>query len=133
LHVFNFTRDKSGFSDPVVFIRLKNREVPSAKQEQHTATLKKTLAPHWDETFFFDTRMKRDDFMRTKLRFDVYDANTIMRNELIGSFEFDLVWHHPLKRQHFLRAKIHRHAFITITRKSKTRKPTTNISVSGSP
>ncbi|KAJ4459234.1 putative Growth hormone-regulated TBC protein 1 [Paratrimastix pyriformis] len=84
------SKDRNGLSDPVVYMKIRNRNFPQYTQTNHTTTIKKTLTPYWDEFFLFDLKMPREDFNHTQLVFDVYDANTVFRNELIGSYEFDL-------------------------------------------
>ena len=71
-------------SDPVCYVRC-------CGESQHTTIEKKTLSPYWEQMFFFNLKLGRQQFLDAKLQFQVYNANTFRRNELIGSYEFDLV------------------------------------------
>lgn len=71
-------------SDPVCYVRC-------CGQSQHTTVEKKTLSPYWEQMFFFDLKVSRQQFLEGKILFQVFNANTFKRNELIGAYEFDLV------------------------------------------
>lgn len=76
-------KDRTGFSDPVVFVKCLGRQ-------QQTAIIKQTLTPYWEHTFFFEGRMTLEEFSRQRVTFSVFDANTFQRNELIGSYAVEL-------------------------------------------
>ncbi|KAH7825291.1 putative myoferlin-like protein [Monocercomonoides exilis] len=76
-------KNKNMMSDPVCYIR-------TCGESQHTTIKKKTLSPYWEEMFFFDVKVTRQQFNDAKIQFQVFNANTFKRNELIGAFEFDL-------------------------------------------
>ncbi|KAH7819075.1 putative myoferlin-like protein [Monocercomonoides exilis] len=76
-------KNKNSMSDPVCYVRC-------CGQSQHTTIEKKTLSPYWEQMFFFNLKITKDEFLDGKIQFQVYNANTFTRNELIGSFEFDM-------------------------------------------
>ena len=52
----------------------------------------------WDRMFVFqDVQLNKDEFERDNIHLQVFDANVIMRNELIGQFAFGIqkVWSQP--------------------------------------
>lgn len=84
------SRDSGGTSDPICFVTLNG-------QKQKTAVMKKTLSCVWDHCFFFDLTMNQAEFESNIIQIDVFDANTIRRNVLIGSASVDLkrVYYEP--------------------------------------
>eukprot|EP01006_Ploeotia_vitrea_P043964 TRINITY_DN66795_c5_g1_i1.p1 TRINITY_DN66795_c5_g1~~TRINITY_DN66795_c5_g1_i1.p1 ORF type:complete len:1371 (-),score=823.25 TRINITY_DN66795_c5_g1_i1:1409-5521(-) len=76
-------REDSGISDPVCYVT-----VNGAKQ--HTEVKKKTLNCTWDHCFFWTLKMNQSEFENCKVQIDVFDANTIRRNVLIGATSVDL-------------------------------------------
>lgn len=79
-------KDIFGASDPYVRISLfaGNRET-SPKDTVHTATIKKTLNPKWDEEFIF--RVNPSDNV---ILFEVFDSNRLTRDDFLGLVEIPL-------------------------------------------
>lgn len=75
-------RDMNGMSDPICLVRVND-------QTKKTTCIKNTTSPFWDQTFFFQFQYLPEEMSKTKINLCVYDANTIFRNVVIGSFEFD--------------------------------------------
>eukprot|EP00727_Mastigamoeba_balamuthi_P006292 m51a1_g2283 putative C-tail anchored protein (1298) ;mRNA; r:389989-394502 len=76
-------RDSSGQSDPVVV-------VTALGQKRSTKIIKKTTSCTWDHLMDFQFRESQEAFMRGTVRIDVFDANTMRRDVLIGSYTFDV-------------------------------------------
>jgi len=76
-------RDRNGMSDPVCFVSVLN-------QKKNTVTHKKTTICTWDHLMFFEHSKSPEEFFKGKINISVMDANTVLRNVEIGSYEFDL-------------------------------------------
>jgi C2 domain len=76
-------REDSGISDPICYVIVN-------KEKQKTKVMKKTLNCVWDHCFFFDLKMNQKEFENGVVEFQVFDANTIRRDELIGGSAVDL-------------------------------------------
>eukprot|EP01119_Soliformovum_irregulare_P020127 TRINITY_DN648_c0_g1_i1.p1 TRINITY_DN648_c0_g1~~TRINITY_DN648_c0_g1_i1.p1 ORF type:complete len:1282 (+),score=464.21 TRINITY_DN648_c0_g1_i1:141-3986(+) len=83
-------RDRNGMSDPVCYVELLDKK-------DHTVIHKKTTICTWDHLFFFEFHVLPEEFFAGKIRITVYDANTILRNVEIGSFELDTGYVHGLQ------------------------------------
>lgn len=77
------SRDAGGTSDPICFVKVH-------KDKQKTIVLKKTLNAFWDHCFFFNISMVAAEFEACKITLEVYDANTVMRDVMIGAAQVDL-------------------------------------------
>ena len=80
--------------------------VETKGEKKNTSIIKKTLSPFWDQTFVFNKKMSQSEFEKSKVKVSVFDANTILRNELIGSYEFDYAFLYKLKGHEIYRAWI---------------------------
>jgi hypothetical protein len=77
--------DASGTSDPIVYIHCNG-------VKKHTHKRKGVTSAVFDEVLYFQFQgLKRDELSEAVVQIRVLDANTIMRNELIGSYQFDLL------------------------------------------
>eukprot|EP01084_Bolivina_argentea_P309384 535139_1 len=77
-------RGWNGMSDPVVVVDVMNTK-------QSTNIKSTCMNAVWDEVLFFEFKdLDKQEINEGKCTINVYDANTIMRNVLIGSYEFDL-------------------------------------------
>eukprot|EP00743_Colponemidia_sp_Colp-15_P008352 GILK01009071.1.p1 GENE.GILK01009071.1~~GILK01009071.1.p1 ORF type:complete len:1605 (-),score=326.59 GILK01009071.1:77-4891(-) len=78
--------NKGDSADPVCEVKIFDKK-KTTKIEQ------KTLNPNWDQTFTFNfTNLTVSDIETGRCTFTVYDANTLLRNDPIGSFEIDLAY-----------------------------------------
>lgn len=68
-------------SDPLVRVRVLD-------MKQHTSAKSSTVNCTWDELLFFDMSVGGDQFMSGKIAVEVMDSNTVMRDTLIGAYEF---------------------------------------------
>eukprot|EP00027_Filamoeba_sp_ATCC50430_P012373 CAMPEP_0168566368 /NCGR_PEP_ID=MMETSP0413-20121227/14383_1 /TAXON_ID=136452 /ORGANISM="Filamoeba nolandi, Strain NC-AS-23-1" /LENGTH=1321 /DNA_ID=CAMNT_0008598385 /DNA_START=51 /DNA_END=4013 /DNA_ORIENTATION=- len=75
-------RDSNGMSDPVCFVNVSG-------QKKNTIVHKKTTSCTFDHLMFFELNMMAEEFFMSKINVTIFDANTIMRNVEIGSYEFD--------------------------------------------
>eukprot|EP01114_Cavostelium_apophysatum_P012665 TRINITY_DN2890_c0_g1_i2.p1 TRINITY_DN2890_c0_g1~~TRINITY_DN2890_c0_g1_i2.p1 ORF type:complete len:2032 (+),score=608.70 TRINITY_DN2890_c0_g1_i2:72-6098(+) len=76
-------RDRNNSSDPVCIVRVLNKK-------QNTSIHHKTTICTWDQLFFFEFSILPEEFLNGKVIVSVFDANTLLRDVEIGSFEFDL-------------------------------------------
>jgi len=74
--------DRNGFSDPYVIFSLGNKTKKSS-------TIRKSLNPQWHEKFEFEGVLR--DLTSDKLLLQVFDKDTIGRDELLGQAEVDLL------------------------------------------
>ncbi len=83
-------KDLQGTSDPCVHIHAFGKKMT-------TKVKKETLNPSWDEYLYIDFTADKETINSSCIEVHVYDANTIARNELIGSYSFDANWlyHQP--------------------------------------
>jgi hypothetical protein len=92
-------KDSSGLSDPIVQVLL-----PLQKIKKHTSAKKQTASAVWKEAFEFSLKLGEADFSKSQICIGVFDANAVMKNELIGnySFSFSSIYrkpHHEVFRQ----------------------------------
>ncbi|OZJ05187.1 hypothetical protein BZG36_02423, partial [Bifiguratus adelaidae] len=85
--------DRGGSSDPYVRVKVGNKEIFKSKIK------KKTLEPHWDETFTYHVDP-------SPITFDIIlkDHNAIGKDEGLGEFVFplwDIMKHQPGQPSHF--------------------------------
>ena len=79
-------KDSGGTSDPVVTVTIFDKK-------KSTKIISKTKNPRWDQVLYFELNgLEPDELSRGKALVQVYDADIITRNDLIGAFEFDLAW-----------------------------------------
>jgi len=64
--------------------------VNCASQVKHTSSMQSTNSPFWDEVFFFNFISSESKLFPEIIRFDVQSVARFGRNELIGSFKFDI-------------------------------------------
>eukprot|EP00475_Leptophrys_vorax_P032002 TRINITY_DN4892_c1_g1_i3.p1 TRINITY_DN4892_c1_g1~~TRINITY_DN4892_c1_g1_i3.p1 ORF type:complete len:1239 (+),score=404.15 TRINITY_DN4892_c1_g1_i3:101-3817(+) len=77
-------RDATGMSDPVV-------RIETLGQKKNTTIKKQTTTCTWDEVVYFSCKdMTEQQIEMEKIRISVYDANTLLRDVLIGAFDFDM-------------------------------------------
>ena len=84
-------RDRSGTSDPAVFVK-------AFGQQQRTSSKEKDNAPVWDEHLFFEGHdLSLDALNKGAVEVRVYDMNTLGRWDLIGQHEVGLahVYYEP--------------------------------------
>lgn len=90
-------KDLEGTSDPLVYVNVFD-------QQQTTAVKDKCLNAVFDELFIINKRdMDKMDFEDAQLKIEVMDADTLTKNDLIGSYSVDLEWiyfkkHHEIYR-----------------------------------
>ena len=76
-------KDWTAQSDPVVTVKIFDTK-------KSTKVLRETKNPIYDQILYFDFKLESDELSKGRATVTVYDANRILRNEQIGSFEFDL-------------------------------------------
>ena len=76
-------KDWSDNSDPVVTVKILDTK-------KSTKIIKSTKNPIYDQILYFDFNLDGDELSKCKASITVFDANRLMRNKQIGSFEFDL-------------------------------------------
>lgn len=78
-------KDASGTSDPTVYATcLGHTKRTRVKTGVNSAVI--------DEVLYFNLRsLSRDQLMQATVQLRVLDANTFLRNSLIGSYQFDLL------------------------------------------
>jgi len=90
--------DSGGSSDPVVTVTVLG-------EKKSTAIKSRTKNPRWDQVLYFElSALEADELSRGKALIEVFDADMISKNDLIGAFEFDLAWiyykeHHEVYNQ----------------------------------
>jgi len=90
--------DSGGSSDPVVTVTILG-------EKKSTAIKSRTKNPRWDQVLYFElSGLEPDELSRGKALIEVFDADMITKNDLIGAFEFDLAWiyyreHHEVYNQ----------------------------------
>eukprot|EP00743_Colponemidia_sp_Colp-15_P011268 GILK01012542.1.p1 GENE.GILK01012542.1~~GILK01012542.1.p1 ORF type:complete len:1447 (-),score=299.86 GILK01012542.1:238-4578(-) len=77
-------RDLNGVSDPVV-------EIVVCGKKQSTKIHKATTACVFDELFFFNCQLSAEEVASNTIALTAFDADTLMRNDLIGTFVFDMI------------------------------------------
>ena len=91
-------KDSGKISDPVVTVTIND-------EKKSTKIKKKTNNPRWDQVLYFELNgLECDELSRGKALIQVYDADPVSFNDLIGAFEFDLAWiyyreHHEVYNQ----------------------------------
>ena len=91
-------KDANGMSDPVVTISIFD-------EKKSTKIKNKTKNPRWDQVLYFElNKLEPDQLSQGKALIQVFDADILTRNDLIGAFEFDLSWiyyreHHEVYNQ----------------------------------
>jgi len=79
-------KDLEGTSDPVVYVKCLG-------ETQTTEVKEKCLNCVFDELFIINKRdMDKEDFDESLLKLEVMDADSLTRNDLIGSYTVDLSW-----------------------------------------
>ena len=89
-------KDSNNLSDPYVVVSCHG-------QSQRTEITRNQVNVLWDRMFVFqDVLLNKDEFERDNIHIQVFDANVIMRNELIGQFSFGVqkVWSQPKPTAH---------------------------------
>ena len=92
-------KDSNGTSDPYL-------NIACCGQEQKTVISRNTLHVLWDQVFVFEgIRLNRDEFERESIHIQLFDANTIVRNELIGQYSYGIekVWSQTKPRHQFFK------------------------------
>lgn len=80
-------KDLEGTSDPVVFVEM---DFGEHKLKQNTAVVDKSLSAVWDELLIFNLRnLDKEEFEQGQIRVNVMDADTLTRNDMIGSYTVD--------------------------------------------
>jgi Ca2+-dependent lipid-binding protein len=90
------TSGPSTLADPYVL-------VSCAGRSQRTEIVRNQINVNYDRMFVFsDIRLTQDEFERQNIHIQVFNANVIFRNELIGqySYGFKKVWSQPDPSQH---------------------------------
>eukprot|EP01129_Flabellula_baltica_P015819 TRINITY_DN818_c0_g1_i2.p1 TRINITY_DN818_c0_g1~~TRINITY_DN818_c0_g1_i2.p1 ORF type:complete len:1117 (-),score=284.37 TRINITY_DN818_c0_g1_i2:362-3712(-) len=80
-------REKNGTSDPICFVTI-------GDESEHTDRFDDVLSCVFDRWFVFNRQFSPKAFKAETVNISVYDANTLFRDEIIGSFELDLAWIH---------------------------------------
>ena len=89
-------KDSNNLSDPYVVVSCHG-------QSQRTEITRNQVNVLWDRMFVFqDVLLNKDEFERDNIHLQVFDANIIMRNTLIGQFSFGIqkVWSQPKPTAH---------------------------------
>jgi hypothetical protein len=76
-------KDSSGLSDPIVEVFL-----PQQKIKKYTTAKKQTATATWKEDFEWSLKLGEQDFAKNQICIGVFDANAVMKNELIGNYSF---------------------------------------------
>ena len=100
------TSGPSSLADPYVL-------VSCAGRSQRTEIVRSQINVNFDRMFIFtDIMLTQDEFERQNIHVQVFNANVIFRNELIGqySYGFKKVWSQPEPSQH----QIHRRWVVLI-------------------
>lgn len=91
--------DLNGFSDPFVAIEVLDArgDILISAGIAKTKVAKKTLAPHWDETFTIGSD-RFDLRLGTTLRFMLYDFDGLKKDDILGVVDIplDLINSEPL-------------------------------------
>ena len=58
--------------------------------QKNTKTKNSTNSPYWDEVFFFNFNSSPSELFNEFIEFEVFDASSMLRNALIGSFKLDI-------------------------------------------
>ncbi|RYY36946.1 hypothetical protein EON62_01410 [archaeon] len=75
--------DLNGTSDPVAYVEV-------GGQKQHTATHEDATSCVFDHQMFFNfPKVSRAEVEALTVTLSIFDANKLLKNELIGSFTFD--------------------------------------------
>ena len=88
----------NGSSDPVVYVDVMGKK-------QHTKIKKGTLSCVYDDLFFFNFKgLEPEEIEEGVIKVSVFNANKVMRNEMIGAATFDMTFvylkeHHELHKQ----------------------------------
>jgi hypothetical protein len=90
-------KDSSGLSDPIVEVFL-----PQQKIKKYTTAKKQTATATWKEEFEWSLKLGEQDFAKNQICIGVFDANAVMKNELIGnySFSFSSIYKKPHHEVH---------------------------------
>lgn len=65
--------------------------IACAHMNKFTKTIRSTNNPYWDEVFFFNfSQIAPADFFDRLIEFRVYDAQSYLKDALIGSFKMDI-------------------------------------------
>ena len=76
-------KDWTDQSDPVITVKIFD-------SKKSTRTIKETKNPIYDQVLYFDFNLESGELSKGRATITAFDANRLMRNEQIGSFEFDL-------------------------------------------
>ena len=57
---------------------------------KNTKIKNSTNSPFWDEVFFFNFNTSASELFNEFIEFEVYDASSMLKNALIGSFKIDI-------------------------------------------
>uniref|UniRef100_UPI00358E47DC E3 ubiquitin-protein ligase NEDD4-like n=1 Tax=Myxine glutinosa TaxID=7769 RepID=UPI00358E47DC len=79
-------KDIFGASDPYVKITLYDNNLYQAIEALHTKTIKRTLNPHWHETFHL-----RVNPQSHRVLFEVFDENRLTRDDFLGQIDISLL------------------------------------------
>ena len=89
-------KSSSGLADPYVL-------VSCAGRAQRTEIVRQQVSVYWDRLFVFsDVGLTHDEFERENIHIQVFNANVVFRNELLGQYSYGIkkVWSQPDPFQH---------------------------------
>ena len=58
--------------------------------QKSTKIKNSTNSPYWDEVFFFNFNSAPSELFNEFIEFQVFDASSLLRNAMIGSFKIDI-------------------------------------------
>lgn len=75
--------DSDDIPDPICTVKILNEKKSTMKQ-------KRTFSPHYDQMLVFDVSLSPQQFDSEKIKFTIFDTNSSLRNDPLGSYEFDI-------------------------------------------
>ena len=72
-----------GICDPVVSVKILSQKKSTNKQ-------KRTFCPYFDQILLFKMNLNFDQLSSEKITISVYDTNHFVRNDPVGSYQYDL-------------------------------------------
>ena len=75
--------DSDDIPDPICTIKILDKKKSTMKQKQ-------TFSPHYDQLITFDLSLTAQQFDSEKIKITIFDTNSSLRNDPLGSYEFDI-------------------------------------------
>jgi hypothetical protein len=67
-----------------------NVRIKCSNMFKTSKTITSTNSPYWDEIFFFNFHSSQAELFEQPLEFNVYNAQTLLRDSFIGGFKMDI-------------------------------------------